>query len=293
MVLSLRRTATRWILSTDQTLLMDLGQDQPAPFPLAATWPAATGAVGLAWGDTKAQVQMIAGFLPMALAQVREADMRRRIGLVQQALFAALPHLRPSSMVATVDAKGLRIDGENGVITDIMPLSIGAGMALPAIALVRESARKANAGSNMRQIAITMIAYGSENDGRWPKDLAETRTWADGELADKIFQSPGHPEIAEPFLYVRPDIKAKAIQPVLVQDPACNRGKGSVVCYADGHIGFVKGTGLWLEAKRLAALPKAAVKEQGIEMADWAVDTETGLPKDGKPATAAEPKAPF
>ncbi len=280
-MLSLRRTATRWILGTDQIVLMDLAGDKPAPFPLAETWPKSAGAAGLAWGDTRAQVQMIAGFLPMALAQVREADMRRRIGLVQQALFAALPHLRPSSMVAMVDAQGLRIDGENGIITDIMPLSIGAGMALPAIAMVRESARKANAGSNMRQITLAMIVYGSENDGLWPKDLAETKTWADGELTDKIFQSPGHPEITKPFLYVRPDPKAKAIQPVLVQDPACNRGKGSVVSYADGHIGFVKGTGLWTEAKRLAALPKATVKEQGIEMADWTVNTETGLPMVG------------
>lgn len=287
LILSLRRTATRWILSTDQTVLMDLGQDQPAPFSLAATWPTSAGAVGLAWGDTRAQVQMIAGFLPMALAQVREADMRRRVGLVQQALFAALPHLRPSSMVATADDQGLRIDGENGIITDIMPLSIGAGMALPAISLVRESARRASAGNNMRQIALAMIVYGSENDGRWPKDLSEIRTWSDGELADKLFQSPGHPEIAEPYVYVRPDAEAVAIQPVLVQDPACNRGKGSVVVYADGHLAFVKGTGLWTEAKRLAALPKAAVKEQGIAMSDWAVDTQTGLPK------GAESKALF
>ncbi len=292
-MLSLRRTATRWIVGTDQIVLMDLEQDKPAPFPIAETWPKSAGAVGLAWGDTKAQVQMIAGFLPMALMQVREADMRRRIGLAQQALFAALPHLRPSSMVAVVDAGGLRIDGENGIITDIMPLSFGAGLALPAISMARESARKANASSNMRQINLAMIAYGSENDGQWPKDLAEIKAWSDGDLVDKIFQSPGHPEIAEPFLYVRPDFKAKATQPVLVQDPACNRGKGSLVTYADGHVGFVKGTGLWLEAKRLAALPKATVKEQGIAAADWAVDTETGLPKGVEPPPAAEPKALF
>lgn len=291
--LSIRRTATRWILSTDQMLLMELTQDKPAPFPVAGTWPQAAGAVALAWGDTKAQVQLVAGILPMALMQVREADMRRRIGLVQQALFAALPHLRPSSLVAVVDPQGLRIDGENGIITDIMPLSIGAGMALPAISLARESARRANAGSNMRQIMLAMIAYGVDNDGRFPADLAEVRKWSDGELVDKIFQSPGHPEITAPFLYIRPDPRAKSSQPVLVQDPACNRGKGSMVAYADGHVGFVKGAGLWAEAQRLAALPKAAVKEQGIEMSDWTVDTESGLPKDAAPAPPATRQAPF
>ena len=131
-MLSLRRTATRWILGTDQIVLMELAQDKPAPFPVTETWPKSAGAAGLTWGDTKAQVQMIAGFLPMALAQVREADLRRRIGLVQQALFAALPHLRPSCMVAVIDASGLRIDGENGIITNFLPLSIGAGMAYAA-----------------------------------------------------------------------------------------------------------------------------------------------------------------
>jgi prepilin-type processing-associated H-X9-DG protein len=171
-----------------------------------------------------------------------------------------------------------------------MPLSVAAGMALPAISMVRESARKANAASNMRQIVVAAIVYGSENDNRWPKDLATLKTWSDGELVDKLFQSPGHPEIAQPFLYVRPDPKAKAMQPVLVQDPACNRGRGSNVVYADGHAGFVKGVALWAEAQRLAALPKAAA--EGIEMADWQVDTTTGIGPGG-PAPAGDPKAVF
>ena len=293
-MLSMRRTASRWILSTDQMLLIDLTQDKPTPFPVAETWPKAAGATGLAWRDTKAQVQMIASFLPMALMQVREPDMRRRIGLAQQALFAALPHLRPSSMVAVVDAQGLRIDGENGLITDIMPLSIGAGMALPAISMMRESARRANAGSNMRQIALGLISYSCDYDGRFPADLAEVQKWSDGELVDKIFQSPGHPEITAPFLYIRPNPRAKATQPILVQDPACNRGKGSMVCYADGHVAYVKGVALWAEAKRLAVLPKASAKEEGIETTDWAgIDTETGVPKAVKPAPAQAPQAPF
>ena len=47
-------------------------------------------------------------------------------------------------------------------------IAILAGMLLPAISLVRESARKANCGSNQRQIALAMLAYASENDGVWP-----------------------------------------------------------------------------------------------------------------------------
>lgn len=287
-LLSLRRTATRWIVSTDQALILELGQDAPPAFPVAATWPKADGAVSLAWGDTRAQMQMIAGLLPMALMQVRDDGVRRQVQLAQQALFAALPHLRPSVMVTRQDAAGLRIDGENGLITGIFPVSIGAGMALPAISLARESARRANAGSNMRQICLAMLAYGTDYDGRWPADFAEVKKYADGELVDKLFQSPGHPEIADPFLYVRPDPRAKSNQPVIVQDPACNRGKGSLVVYGDGHVAFVKGVALWAEAQRLAALPKAKIPEQGIEMSDWTVDTETGLPTGVAPPADAK-----
>lgn len=288
-VLQVRRTATRWILTTDMLVMPQLEAERPAPFPVAATWPGATGAVALAWSDAARQAQILAGVLPMAAMAMPDPEAKRWFGLAQQALAAAAPRLPVATLVATQQG-GLRVRGRNGLVMDVMPLSVAAGMALPAISMVRESARKANAASNMRQIVMAAIVYGTDNDGRWPKDLAELKKWSDGELVDKLFQSPGHPEIAEPFLYVRPHVQAKAMQPVLVQDPACNRGRGSNVCYADGHVGFVKGVALWAEAQRLAALPKAAA--EGIEMADWQVDTQTGVGPGG-PAPAGDPKAVF
>lgn len=92
-------------------------------------------------------------------------------------------------------------------------IAILAGMLLPAISLVRESARKANCGSNQRQIAMAMIAYGVDNDGAWPyaqgaaasspagiptegsattavATLAFVSMYTDGELIAKLFACP-------------------------------------------------------------------------------------------------------
>ncbi len=273
---SIRRTATRWLISTDQVLIESLVSDKAEKFPVERVWPKSAGAIGLLWNDNKAQMQMLVGLLPMIGANMtKDKDARRLFTSVQSALIAAIPYLLPSSMVARSEKEGLHIHGENGIVANFAGVSVLAGMTLPAITLVRENARRANAGNNMRQITIGMMVYGNENDGRWPADFAEVKKFHEGELSDKLFQSPGHPEIAEPFLYVRPDPAAKAIQPIIVQDPACNRGKGSMVCYGDGHVAFIKSpqaVTLWVEAKRLAALPKAA--QGGIQMKDWTVPVE-------------------
>ena len=92
-------------------------------------------------------------------------------------------------------------------------IAILAGMLLPAISLVRESARKANCGSNQRQIVLAMVAYTSENDGSWPyckggsatyatianqtdgqavASLEFISSWSDGELVSKLFACPSN-----------------------------------------------------------------------------------------------------
>ncbi|MBN8524788.1 MAG: type II secretion system protein [Planctomycetes bacterium] len=87
-------------------------------------------------------------------------------------------------------------------------IAILAGMLLPAISLVRESARKANCGSNQRQVVMAMIAYGTDNDGSWPyasgsqggtedgtsavASLAFVSGYTDGELVGKLFACPSN-----------------------------------------------------------------------------------------------------
>jgi prepilin-type N-terminal cleavage/methylation domain-containing protein len=47
-------------------------------------------------------------------------------------------------------------------------IAILAGMLLPAIGMIRESARRANCASNQRQIVIGMIAFATDNDQKFP-----------------------------------------------------------------------------------------------------------------------------
>ena len=47
-------------------------------------------------------------------------------------------------------------------------IAILASMLLPAITMVRESARKMNCASNLHQMGMAMVAYTNDNDGRLP-----------------------------------------------------------------------------------------------------------------------------
>jgi hypothetical protein len=59
-------------------------------------------------------------------------------------------------------------------------------------------------------------------------------------------------------------------QPLVIEDPACWDDKGCHLVFCDGHTGWLTAgaaTKVWAEAKRLAALPKAATS--GIAPEDW------------------------
>jgi prepilin-type N-terminal cleavage/methylation domain-containing protein len=47
-------------------------------------------------------------------------------------------------------------------------IAILAGMLLPAINMVRESARKTSCGNNQRQIVLSALVYANDNDQLWP-----------------------------------------------------------------------------------------------------------------------------
>jgi hypothetical protein len=271
----MRHLEHRWVISTDKSLIDGLAAGKPAPFPVQKAWKNPDGAVVLASGDTKAQVQTLLECLPMVMMGNRDPEVKHWAKLIQGAVNAALPHFQPSVLVMHKDPDGLRLEGENALFADMVPLAVLSGAALPAFSQMCERSRRANAGSNMRQIAMSAIGYQNDHEEQWPADFAELKKWSDGKLDDKLFQCPGHPEIKEPFLYVRPSPTAKGIQPVIIQDPACNRGQGSMVVYADGHFSYERGavaTAMWEEAKRLAALPKA--KDGGIETRDWTTPTD-------------------
>ncbi|MDW8373484.1 MAG: type II secretion system protein [Planctomycetota bacterium] len=91
-------------------------------------------------------------------------------------------------------------------------IAILAGMLLPAISMVRESARRSNCGSNQRQIVMAMLTYANENDQQYPyakgsdnwgdvgsgaaaspiASLEFLSAQSDGELVAKLFACPSN-----------------------------------------------------------------------------------------------------
>jgi len=154
----------------------------------------------------------------------------------------------------------------------LMGLFVNPLVTRPANAIRSKSA------NNAREIVLAALVYANEHNDVWPKDLAELRQEDPG-LNPNFFQSPGAPTLVNPYCYVRPVPTTISDQPVLVEDPTCEHGTGSIVCYADGHIVYSHDLQLWNQAKRLAALPKATL--QGVDRHDWGLST--AIPDSVKP----------
>ncbi len=226
-------------------------------------------------GDTQVQLRSFAPLLSMGLSSIpgvtvqpaeRQAAMTFLLRLAAQVAPGwSVVHHRGATLVAT--SEGLFSTG--GAVP---VLAIAAGMALPAINLTREGARKANSGNNIRQIVLGCVVWCNDNDQLWPPDIEKMRVDTGGDISEKILRSPGDPTLMNPYLYIRPVANAASIQPAIVEDPACWKGKGSMVGFCDGHVAWIpkeRAKRVWAEAQRLAGLPKATIPKQGIAPEDW------------------------
>jgi hypothetical protein len=184
-------------------------------------------------------------------------------GLLQAVAAAGLPkgqlELRPAK-------GGLQVTGEVG-------LTLGAAVLTALPTLVPDwLAPYAEACAARREVALRLVlerarSFASVTSGHWPRDLADLRARA-ADLGDEFFGCAGRPDLARPFIYVQPMVGAPEDQPVLVQDPAVNEGRGSLVGFVDGRVEFRAGPLYWSEANRLLALPSTL--EQGAAPSDWA-----------------------
>ncbi len=272
-LIQVRRTATQWVMSTDQRV-MDAIESGTAGGWSIANVPKGSAPVGLFMQDNKAVVRTMLGYLPMLaplLAQVRGdgADsVKSKISDVAKIMSALSVHLPASSGFVEQDVNGVTIRGNNVTVT-VMQTAVVAGILLPAIGMARSMARRAQSGKILTNIYGAMIGWSVTND-RWPPpsfaELAKAQS-----LPKALFSSPSNPSVVNPFLFVTPIKDPSSRQPVLLEDPACNKGTGINICFGDAHVQWIKAPAaqrIWQEALRLAALPKA--KNGGIELADWA-----------------------
>jgi hypothetical protein len=281
-----------WVISSDPTIF-DRDPAAADGFSLAhlqeGLLPAGARPVAISWHDARQEAKLIATSMTMATAAARQARATpqdnldaQHMATTVQVLNAVAPKLPVSVALAVQDEKGLRVRARNGIV-QLSGGGLLAGMMIPAVTMVRESANKTKSGNNERQIVLCALVWANDHDQNWPPSIAQLLK-DNEDLPAKVLVSPGAPEIKDPYCYVRPTTTSPANQPVIVEDPRCHAGHGSMVCYADGHVGWVEGTDLYATAQRLAALPAAA--KAGIGPADW------GLHDDNPPAPDQGPAMP-
>ncbi|MBA3685954.1 MAG: hypothetical protein H0W72_12045 [Planctomycetes bacterium] len=305
-MVQVRRTVGHWWISTDAARFDGITSGSSGALDAAKLLEGGDGALGVASQDLGGLAQFTLGMLPMmqaGLVQIQQAQgrrggvdnsapMKRWFAVGQRALAAAIPMLTklPCRGLLVRQGADLELRGDNAAAVVMLP-AVMAGILLPAITLVRENAQRTKSGNNMRQIVTALIAdMGEREDGGWPADL-------DGplermQMPEELLVSPGAKDVPQPhYLYVRPIAETPSSQPVLVENPACRRGRGAMVARVDGSVSYLAGSAahqVWAEAQRLAALPQAAAA--GIAPADWAAVAETlGMPAPEPAEMVVEP----
>jgi hypothetical protein len=220
-----RAAAGRWLLGSDPGLLNTLAADAPPPWQ--RPWP----------GDGRPVV--VAALAPASVAAACAALSGHLSGL------AAGWQAPAMALAVHQDADGLRIESRRGPATLLAGAVLAGGDRLPAFAAAEAAAQRALAEARLREVLALGQARARQLDGVWPRDLADL-------LRGAPFAAPGRTDIAVPWLYVRPDEVADA-RPVLVQDPACHGGAGSLVGFRDGRTAFVPGRTAWEAAQRVLA----------------------------------------
>lgn len=178
-----------------------------------------------------------------------------------------LPHLAPAGEVSWLDDDGWHLLARSpfpgSTLLSQQALfsggpfgALSAGIALPAIARARDSARATASMSNLRQIAVAFHMFASEHGGETPNHLVELRRYVNNNL--DVFLNPGA-GVAAPdttgwtddamrgwldehasYVYLKPggklnEIANPATAPLFVEKPAFAENGTVAVAYADGH----------------------------------------------------------
>jgi prepilin-type N-terminal cleavage/methylation domain-containing protein/prepilin-type processing-associated H-X9-DG protein len=78
------------------------------------------------------------------------------------------------------------------LLTVIAIIGILSAILIPVVSTVRESARRANCLSNLRQIGVASFLYAAENDGRFPRINEGNWPWdADVSAMNALMQTGG------------------------------------------------------------------------------------------------------
>lgn len=242
-----------WLASAP-SLLAGFGPDAPA-YAYERHWPDTQGGGLLAWWD--------AGMSARAAARLIGDGALARM-LTQVPSPAGWLSLRQEPDGAVLSGRA--------AATCIVPAAALAIAGAPAMSTAWRTSGESAARSRMARILDRCLSFRKATGDQWPRDIEDLRAWAK-DLTDDDFAAAGRPDIRLPFRYVPAAPGAPVDQPVLVEDPACRDGKGSLVGFADGRIEYRAGPAHWNEARRLQAKP--GIREHGVAADDWATRPKT------------------
>ena len=243
---ALRPTVAQWggylILATDDTLVRDLiaakttgrGYKSTAEFAkLAGGLPVqgngfqlATAALGEAIARLQRElVKGQPGTTPAQFAMLEKLLGNQKAG----ATYAVTAHL-PNGWLAV--GKGSQGAGQLLAPAVIVPVAIGAGLALPVFSKVRGRGNATKSLSNAKQIGTACKLYALDNDGKFPPNLAALIPDYLPEAA--IFVSPFAPGEPAGYSYRAGLTEKSPPKTVLLEDKFAGREKQRVVVRVDG-----------------------------------------------------------
>ncbi|NQV34783.1 MAG: hypothetical protein HQ515_18970 [Phycisphaeraceae bacterium] len=257
---TIARMGSYLILATSPGIVEDMNACRKGEAPRLAQAPEfQTYAQGLPKEGTgfsflsRRYTETINDFVVTAVTQEADLAAGKVIGLLQRlqkppASFAVTVNM-PDALVS-VSRTNVNLAQTMILQTGAMPMGIMAGALMPALSRARTQARATVDIANLTQLSLGVIIYADDNDGAFPKDLAEL--WEKGYLnTPKVFVSPAGqtppPQSAQQlragqcdYLYFAPGgkithLRKPAVTPILCTKPGI-LPKGVGVAYADGHV---------------------------------------------------------
>ena len=115
--------------------------------------------------------------------------------------------------------------------------AVGAAITMPALSRARGQATNAVSMSNLKQIALALMMYADDHDGRFPDDLQAARSYFG---SSKVLESPRKPKgfEGESYIYINGQslqIDSPATQILVYENPEFCDDKISAA-FMDGHV---------------------------------------------------------
>ncbi|HLB72407.1 MAG TPA: hypothetical protein VJJ98_00155 [Sedimentisphaerales bacterium] len=154
--------------------------------------------VYFSYTDSKVQFKQIMlalqGMWPMVNMFAAKAGMQ--LPAMLPSLTSIIEEMGPSVQYSWFDDKGLhslyRGSGvEVSAGTSIAGAALGTAVLMPALARVREQARRVASASNLKQIGLILYMYAQDHDGRFPEDLQGPKEYIKD---SNILESPRKPK---------------------------------------------------------------------------------------------------